>query len=75
MNRCKALQGGSVQCRLQVRVKWLQVQDDEEEEVWWIIAGVSLLGVPLQGVSLHFTLYNLSCIGRETLVLWLQGMG
>ena len=31
------------------------------------LQGVSLLGVPLQGVSLHFTLYNLSCIGRENI--------
>ena len=47
----------------------------EKEKDWWSIAGCIIARCPLQGVSLHFTLYNLSCIGRERLVLWLQGMG
>ena len=31
------------------------------------LLGVALLGVALRGVALLFTLYNLSCIGRENI--------
>ena len=48
-----------------VPVKWLQVQDDEEEEDWWSIAGCIIARCSIAGVALLFTLYNLSCIGRE----------
>ena len=50
----QGIAGGSAQCRLQVRVKWLQVQDDEEEEDWWIIAGCIIARCTIAGCIIAF---------------------
>ena len=37
-----------------VPVKWLQVQDDEEEEDWWIIAGCIIARCTIAGCIIAF---------------------
>ena len=71
----QGIAGGSAQCRLQVRVKWLQVQEDDEKEVWWIIAGVSLLGVHCRVYHCILLYIIYPALDEKRLVLWLQGMG
>ena len=38
-----------------------------KEEDWCSIAGCIIAGCSIAGVALLFTLYNLSCIGRENI--------